>query len=165
MKQIGLIANIKFEYDRFMSDPQIQFGMNASMIGGPLTMEASLAREASLLDDALVVRGGIANEANLLKGSGVVVNTEGKLAGVSVRSANMSTVEELTQGGVQTARTFPNNQISVTTVGEIRNAGGRVVPDFPVNPNNPFHCEICGLFAAELEKLFTQRPNPLIKRE
>jgi hypothetical protein len=54
-----------------------------------------------------------------------------------------------------------NKQIGITIVGEIRNAGGTILPDSPTNLGNPFHCQICGLTGDEFEKIFIQRVNPV----
>jgi hypothetical protein len=50
----------------------------------------------SLPDDALIVRGGQNLTENFVKGSGVTVEAEGTLQGVSVNSAYGATVAELT---------------------------------------------------------------------
>jgi len=61
-------------------------------------------------------------------------------------------VEDLTVG-------IPNGQVGVTTVGEIRAAGGDVIPS--ATAGNPFHCTLCGISPAEAEDLFTPTiPNP-----
>jgi hypothetical protein len=82
-----------------------------------------------LPDDALVVRGGQNLPENFEKGSGVTVDAEGILQGVSVNSAPDATLEELTVANPQTG--YPgilNNQVGVTTAGAIRSCGGTVVP-------------------------------------
>ena len=99
---------------------------------------------ASLPDNALVVRGGL-NPVELLKtGSGVTVDSDGTLHGVSVNSAAGKAVAELSSG-------LRYSKICVTTVGAIRAAGGSIEP----KPTfyNPDHCEIHGLPAEVIHKL------------
>lgn len=126
--------------------------------------KAAMEAGASQLDDsAIVIRNGIPSADRFANGSGVIADESGVLSGVSVKSANGKTVEELVEGGAQSAVTR-NGQIGVTTAGEIRSAGGRITPDLPANPANPFHCEITGLCATQLEMIFKQMPNPLKKQ-
>lgn len=113
-----------------------------------------------LPDDALVVRGGQNLPENFEKGSGVTVEAEGVLRGVSVNSAPDATVEELTASNPQTG--YPgilNNQIGVTTVGEIRRCGGTVVPSR--TRTNPCHATLGGLTSQQASRLFRPTvPNP-----
>ena len=118
-----------------------------------LTVASVLApglSEGGLSDSALVVRGGVPSVANLTK-SAEVINTDGTLSGVSVNSANGASIEDLSQG-------IPNGQIGVTTVGDIRNAGGDVVPT--PSDSNPCHCDMNGLTAEDASKLLKAQPNP-----
>lgn len=86
---------------------------------------------------------------NFTNGSGVTTDSEGLLHGVSVNSAPGRTVEELSRG-------IPNNQIGVSTVGRIRQAGGDVIPKPTVGARpNPYHCEMCGITAKRASELFT----------
>jgi RHS repeat-associated protein len=153
----GVAATAYNEYQQAMRDPAIQFAMNASIIGAPLTVEANLAREASLADDALVIRNGEMVAGSFTNGSGVVADEAGVLSGVSVKSANGLRVDELATGPLITK----NGQIGVSTAGAIRNAGGKIIPDNPVNPVNPFHCETCGLTEEQFLEIFKQQPNPI----
>jgi hypothetical protein len=119
----------------------------------------------SLPDDALVVRGGQNLTENFVKGSGVRVETEGTLQGVSVNSAHGATVEELTAAVPQTG--YPgilNTQIGVTTVGAVRELGGSVVAS-PTR-TNPSHATLSGLTPEQASRLF--RPtilNPNRRRQ
>ena len=70
----------------------------------------------------------------------------GNVYDVSVNSAPGRTLEELTDG-------IPNKQIGVTTVGEIRGAGGKIQLD-PLE-GNPFHCLIGGCTPEQFSDLFT----------
>jgi RHS repeat-associated protein len=109
--------------------------------------------DAGLPSDALVCRGGTCTADRFANGSGVTVNEAGELSGVSVNSAPGKTVQELTT-------TIPNKQVGVTTVGEVRQAGGTVTPK--PTTNNPYHCELCGITPKKAEELFTptiKNPN------
>jgi hypothetical protein len=113
-----------------------------------------------LPDDALVVRGGQNLPENFARGSGVTVEAEGTLAGVSVNSAPGTTIEELTAPNPQTG--YPgilNNQVGVSRVGAIRECGGTVVPS-PTR-TNPYHATLGGLTPEQASRLFVPTiPNP-----
>jgi hypothetical protein len=113
-----------------------------------------------LPDDALVVRGGQNLPENFEKGSGVTVEAEGLLQGVSVNSAPGATLEELAAANPRTG--YPgilNNQVGVTTVGAIRGYGGTVVPS-PTR-TNPRHATLGGLSPEQAGRLFRPTiPNP-----
>ena len=72
----------------------------------------------SLPDDALVVRGGLNRAEDLADKVGT---HPAGITGWSVESAADLTVEQL-------AAPIPHNQIGVTTVGAVRQAGGDVIP-------------------------------------
>jgi hypothetical protein len=72
----------------------------------------------------------------------------GEPQGVSVNSG--SSVEPAAQG-------IPNKQIGVSTVGEVRNAGGTVVR--ARTPGNPGHCLIGGLSAEAMSGLLASYPS------
>lgn len=106
-----------------------------------------------LPDDAFVVRGGRNLPENFENGSGVTINENGLLDGVSVNSAAGRTVQELSSN-------IPHNQIGVTTVGAVRAAGGDVVP----SPRAPgcVHCTLKGITPKQASDLFTptcRNPN------
>jgi hypothetical protein len=70
-----------------------------------------------------------------------------------VNSAPDKTLVELTAP-------IPNKKVGVSTVGNVRSAGGDVVPR-PTS-DNPFHCELYGITPEKAEQLFTptvQNPN------
>lgn len=106
-----------------------------------------------LPDSALVCRGGTCTADKFINGRGVTMDANGKLNGVSVNSAPDKTIEQLTVS-------IHNKQVGVTTVGDIRRAGGDVLPSpSSVNPN---HCTLCGITPQEAESLFTptvRNPN------
>ena len=105
---------------------------------------------ADIPDDTPVVRGGTCKCEQFENGSGVTVGKDGKLDGVSVNSKSSKSVKELSQG-------IRNGQVGVTTVGDVRKAGGNVVPS--PNNNNPNHATMSGVTGKTAEKLF----NPTIK--
>jgi hypothetical protein len=105
-----------------------------------------------LRNSDVVVRGGSNTAEQFARGSGVTTNADGTLSGVSVNSAPGASVEELSQG-------LPHSRVGVTTVGDIRAAGGDVTPS--PTPNNPNHCTMCGITPEQAEDLFTPTiPNP-----
>ena len=69
-----------------------------------------------------------------------------------VNSAPGKSVDELSQG-------IPNWQVGVSTVGDVRAAGGNVVRS--PNARNPNHATLSGVSPKEAERLFTPTiPNP-----
>jgi hypothetical protein len=118
-----------------------------------------------LPDDALVVRGGQNLPENFERGSGITVEAEGVLRGVSVNSAPGATLEELTRANPDTG--YPgilNNQVGVTTVGAIRECGGTVVPS-PTR-TNPHHATLDGLTSEQASRLFRPTiPNPSRRKD
>ena len=110
------------------------------------------AQNDRLPDNAIVCRGGTCTADRFTNGSGVTLDANGKLNGVSVNSAPGKSLEELT-------RSIPNGRVGVTTVGKVRAAGGDVIPS--PTPNNPDHCTLCGISPKQAEELFTPTiPNP-----
>ena len=118
----------------------------------------------TLPDEALVVRGGQNLPTNFAQGSGVQVETGGKLQGVSVNSAPEITVQALTAPNPQTG--YPgilHSQIGVTTVGAVRAAGGDVVP--APTRTNPYHALLGGLTPEQASVLFQPTVKNPNKRE
>ncbi len=110
------------------------------------------ATATQLADDALVVRGGTNTAKNWANGTGVTIDANGNLQGASVNSANGATVEQLSKG-------IKNTQVGVSTVGEVRAAGGTVEPS--PTANNPNHCTLCGITPQKASELHTPTiPNP-----
>lgn len=102
----------------------------------------------SLPDDALVVRGGINMPEQIRRGYGV--HPSG-VSGVSVHSAPGLDIPELAVG-------IPNGQVGVTTVGEVRAAGGDVIR---TSGRSPHHATLTGLTPEEISDLLTPTiPNP-----
>jgi hypothetical protein len=105
-----------------------------------------------LRNDSLVCRGGSCTALRFALGAGVTLDADGRLQGVSVNSAD-------TLGLAELARSIPNRQVGVTTVGAVRESGGSVTPS--PSSRNPLHCVMSGLTPAEAEALFTPtQPNP-----
>jgi hypothetical protein len=108
-----------------------------------------VAAAGELADDANVVRGGLTE--NISNGTGVTIGPDGTLSGVSVNSANGASVADLSQG-------IPNGKVSTTTVGDVRGAGGNVVP--APTPGNPSHCIMCGITPQQANQIMKTIPNP-----
>ena len=99
-------------------------------------------------DDALVVRGGRNRPEDIRRGTGT--HPSG-VTGVSVESAAGVSVVELTGA-------IPHGQVGVTTVGEVRKAGGDVIR---TSGKSPYHATLTGLTPEQASKLFTPTiPNP-----
>jgi hypothetical protein len=98
-------------------------------------------------DTTVVVRGGV----NLLEEIRSALQRSG---GFSVVSRPNVTFEEL-------AASVRNNRLRRTTVGHVRDAGGRLVPtDEPEEPPN--HCNLFGLTADELDAILSEpEVNPV----
>jgi hypothetical protein len=114
-----------------------------------------------LPDEASVVRGGQNLPASFIKGSGVTIDVDGKIQGVSVNSAPGLSVQELTAPNPQTGYPgIPHNQLGITTVGAVRAAGGDVAPT-PTR-TNPHHATLSGLTPEQASRLFlptVKNPN------
>ena len=75
-------------------------------------------------------------------------------------TAYCGTAERFAQGSGVTIDAASNKKVGVSTVGNVRSAGGDVVPR-PTS-DNPFHCELYGITPEQAEQLFTptvQNPN------
>ena len=102
----------------------------------------------NILDDALVVRGGQNRPEDIRRCAGT--HPSG-VTGVSVESAAGVSVVELT-------RAIPHRQVGVTTVGEVREAGGDVIR---TSGRSPYHATLTGLTPEQASKLLTPTiPNP-----
>ena len=106
-----------------------------------------------LPDNALVCRGGSCTAERFENGAGVTIDVNGNLNGVSVNSAAGKSLEELTVG-------IPHRKVGVTTVGDIRKAGG----DVKASPSkdNLNHATLQGITPQKAEKLMTptvRNPN------
>ncbi len=112
-------------------------------------MEISSSR---ISDDALVIRGGKNQASDIQRGTRT---HPAGITGVSVESAEGVPVAEL-------AQTIPHTQIGITTVAEVRKAGGDVVR---TTGRSPYHATLTGLTPEQVSKLLTPTvPNPGRKR-
>ena len=102
--------------------------------------------KVALPDEATVVRGGT-NTPQIIE-TGAKTHPEGP-TGISVECGTCS-VKEL-------SKNLPHNQIGVTTVGEVRAAGGDVIKTSGASPN---HATLTGLSPEQASKLLT----PTIKK-
>jgi hypothetical protein len=102
----------------------------------------------SIPDEALVVRGGCNRPEDILRGTGT--HPSG-VTGVSVESATGVTVTEL-------AATIPHGQVGVTTVGDVREAGGDVIR---TTGRSLHHATLTGLTPEQASHLLTPPlPHP-----
>lgn len=117
---------------------------------GAIEISSSRAR---LPDSALVCRGGTCSADKFANGSGVLTDASGRLKGVSVNSAAGKSLEELTTS-------IPHNKVGVTTVGEVRKAGGDVISS--PTKSNPNHATLEGITPQQAQELMTptvRNPN------
>ena len=108
-------------------------------------MQISLSK---IPDDALVVRGGRSQTRDIQRGTS---RHPAGITGVSVQCAAGVPVAEL-------AKIIPHRQVGVTTVAEVRKAGGDVIR---TTGRSPYHATLTGLTPEEISKLLTPTvPNP-----
>lgn len=103
--------------------------------------------------DALVCRGGTCTAKKFISGTGVQLDSQGKLSGVSVNSAPNTALEELTQN-------IPHRNVGVTNVGKVRKVGGEVTP--AATSQNLYHCILSRMTPQQAEDIFTptvRNPN------
>src|SRR4051794_577863 len=99
-------------------------------------------------DEALVVRGGRNEPEDILRGT--ATHPSG-VTGVSVQSERGLSVAELAMG-------LPHRQVGVTTVAEVRRAGGDVIR---TSGRSPHHATLTGLTPAQTSVLLQPPlPNP-----
>lgn len=161
---VGLIG---FDLHQLATSGRKDLGTNLAALGadvlGALTpgvtglgLGVRVAKGAKgLPDSAQVCRGGTCAADKFTSGSGVTLDASGKLQGVSVNSGAGKTVEQLSEG-------IPNKQVGVTTVGDVRRAGGDVIPS--PTANNPNHCTLCGITPQQAKQLMTPTiTNPNVR--
>ncbi len=114
-------------------------------------MATRVGRGAERLpDDALVCRGGLCTPGRFERGTGVKVDPDtGILSDVSVQSAPGKSAEDLAKG-------VKNDKYGVTTVGDVRAAGGDVKPT-----GSGDHASMSGVTAAQAADLF----KPVVKKK
>lgn len=104
---------------RIVSDPKastVDKTLAVVTAGMAITKEEGAGEKPILLDNATVVRGGLNTPKSIEAGTGT--HLEG-VTGVSLERGTCS-VKDL-------AKPLPHNQIGVTTVGDVRKAGGDVI--------------------------------------
>ncbi|HCA67596.1 MAG TPA: hypothetical protein DEP11_05125 [Candidatus Jacksonbacteria bacterium] len=135
-------------------------GGNSGQNNNRNTTQQTQGTKNSLPDSALCVRGGQCTAEQFRNASGVTYNKQTNTLedGVSVNSAPNKSVEELSKG-------IKNGQIGVTTVGDVRKAGGDVIPS--QSGQNPNHATLQGITPEQAQKSFQPtRPNPTrVKRK
>lgn len=95
-----------------------------------------------------MVRGGRNRSEDIERGTGT--HPSG-ITGVSVESAADVPVADL-------AKLIPHGQVGVTTVGEVRKAGGDVIR---TTGRSPYHATLTGLTPEQASRLLTPTiPNP-----
>jgi RHS repeat-associated protein len=111
----------------------------------------------ALADDALVVRGGSTTGANSVDGISAGMGTHPSgITGFSAESAAAKTVEQLVQESPMTSR---YGQVGCCTVGEVRAAGGDVIPTSGQSPN---HATVTGITPQQAHELLTPTiPSPV----
>jgi len=118
---------------------------------------ARVADTARIADDSLVVRGGSPANANSPGGIAAGTSTRGDngITGFSAESANAASLCEL-------CANVPNNQVGVTTAGQVRAAGGEVTATPGRSPN---HATVSGLTPEAASEILTPMRNPVPKAE
>ena len=101
-----------------------------------------------LNDNSFVCRGGTCTADRFANGSGVTLDENGKMMGVSTSSMNGKSLQEL-------SCTIKNGSYGWTTAGDIRAAGGTVTHS-PTS-GNPYHTTVEGITSQQAENLF--KPN------
>ena len=138
-------------FDAMAEGAQIGAIVGPAYAGYVGSVRGAVAR--GLPDAALVCRGGSCRAANFAEASGATKAADGTMQGVSVNSAAGLSLEELSVG-------IPHGKLGVTTVGEIRKAGGNVVAS--PSGKNPNHATMNGVSPERAEQLFTptvRNPN------
>lgn len=105
-----------------------------------------------IANDAFVVRGGQNRVEDIQRGIGT--HPSG-IRGVSVESAEGVTIAEL-------SRAIPHRQIGVTTVGEIREAGGDVIR---TSGRSPYHATLTRLTPEKTSELLSPTILNPMRRE
>jgi hypothetical protein len=99
-------------------------------------------------DEAVVVRGGRNRPEDIRRGIGT--HPSG-VTGISVECGVGLSIQEL-------SASIPHGQVGITTVREIREAGGDVVR---TSGRSPYHATLTGLIPDEISLLLTPTlPNP-----
>ncbi len=100
----------------------------------------------------MVVRGGRNRPEDIARGTGT--HPDG-VTGISVESADRLSVTELSM-------MIPHGQIGVTTVGEVRKAGGDVIR---TSGRSPHHATLTGLTPEQISHILTPTVSNPAKRK
>ncbi len=148
---VSLVENVKTLADGELNGDDVYAIIDlVSGFGGEAKRATKKLGELS--DNSFVVRGGSNKAKNFENGTGVSIDNKGNLDGVSVNSKNGISVKELSEG-------IPHSKVGVTTVGDVRKAGGNVVPS--PTKNNPNHATLSGISPEKAEELMTPvKKNP-----
>ena len=152
---MGLNADVRLAKERAAAvsvTAQAAVGMAKTELNVGTAIVAPEARvlegigASKIADDAIVVRGGQNLPTDIARGTGT--HPSG-VVGVSVESAEGKTAAELSQN-------IPHGKVGVTTVGDVRTAGGDVIKTSGRSPN---HATLTGLTPEQASSLLT----PVIK--
>lgn len=130
----GDIVTVTYNRDEWLKEPVKVYNLEVEGLHTYyVTADRVLVHNqySELDDDALVVRRGQSSPDNLATNQ--AADSRGH---ISANPANGASLDEL----ATTPQPFKNGQVSVTAVGDIRNAGMDVIPD--PTPNNPNHVSI-----------------------
>ena len=153
-KQLAQAMQTNFRFASSGADQQS--GMQAGSKYGPDAVGAAVAivgarggKGEALPNEALVVRGGVKVSEN------AVGTHESGVTGVSVESAPGKSVQQL---ATESPIVSGYGQVRCCTVGDVRSAGGDVIPTQGLSPN---HATLTGLPPVKInEVLKPPIPNP-----
>jgi RHS repeat-associated protein len=117
----------------------------------PVQEEGKLHQPGDFADEDIVVRGGLNAPKSFESGSGVTTDANGNLEGISVNCQSGADIIKLTE-------TIPHGKVGVTTAGDIRKAGGSIVPS--PNERNLTHATMGGVNSEKASSLMNVQPNP-----
>ena len=134
-----------------------------SYVSDPNNWVDVLGLHEILADSDLVARAGTCDAVRFETGSGVTIDSSGKLGGVSTQAAPGASKEIL-------AQPYKQNQVGYATVGDIEAAGGTITLDGVLNSvdgkNVMNHATLDGLTPAQAEALFQPTElNPVPKEQ
>jgi RHS repeat-associated protein len=115
-------------------------------------------QQAPLPDDANVVRGGSGAPGGANSPEGIAAGIDTHPSGVTGFSAESAPGKSVGQLAAESPEVSKRGQVGCCTVGEVRAAGGDVVPTSGQSPN---HATVTGLTPAQGSQLLTPTiPNP-----
>jgi RHS repeat-associated protein len=150
-------------FDTFTSAAGANLSSNFQAVKGAVTgwfsKSSTPAPTATLPDDANVVRGGSGQAGGANSPEGIAAGTATHpTAGVTGFSAESAPGKSVGQLAAESPTVSGRNQVGCCTVGQVRAAGGNVVPTSGQSPN---HATVTGLTPAQASGLLTPTvPNP-----